>query len=78
MVDGLFQLPVLTGVKCNAMRELSATEASQLDWISPGDSCGWGRSLSKEQESPYSPRTSGVEVPKSLSHEGGISEYMVW
>lgn len=72
-----FQLPVLTGVKCSAMRELSPTEHSQHDWISPGDTYGWGRSLSKEQESPYPPRTSRVEVPKSLSHEGGISD-MVW
>lgn len=75
LVDGLFQLPVLTGVKCSAMRELSVTEDSQHNWISPGDTYGWVRSLSKEQESPYFPRTSGFEVPKSLSHEFGTAEY---
>lgn len=55
-VFGLFQLPVLTGVKCRAMTELSAIEASQLNWFSSGDTYGWGRSLSKEQEFPFSPQ----------------------
>lgn len=35
LVDGLFQLPVLTGVKCSKMTELSAAGDSEHDWISP-------------------------------------------